>query len=134
MVRIARPLWEDCRRLGLKLDYHSVPNTIDALYLIRHGETSGLNTLSPTGEILRKNPGGRFGPAQAENRERGSPTRAFDDLEDNVKRFFGQQTPLRFAWSVSLSPYSLPELDRIGPGAGSPPKGALRSGPTLPCR
>lgn len=46
--RIARPLWEDCRRLGLKLDYRSVPNTIDALYLIRHGETSGLNTLSPT--------------------------------------------------------------------------------------
>lgn len=46
--RIAKPLWEDCQRLGLKLDYHPVPNTIDALYLIRHGEASGLNTLSPT--------------------------------------------------------------------------------------
>lgn len=46
--RIARPLWEDCRRLGLKLDYRPVPNTIDALYLMRHGEVSGLNTLSPT--------------------------------------------------------------------------------------
>lgn len=46
--RIARPLWEDCRRLGLTLNYRSVPNTIDALYLMRHGEVSGLNTLSPT--------------------------------------------------------------------------------------
>lgn len=46
--RIARPLWEDCRRLGLNLNYRSVPNTIDALYLMRHGEASGLNTLSPT--------------------------------------------------------------------------------------
>lgn len=46
--RIARPLWEDCQRLGLELNYRSVPNTIDALYFMRHGEASCLNTLSPT--------------------------------------------------------------------------------------
>lgn len=44
--KIARPLWEDCQRLGLKLNYRPVPNTIDALYLMRHGEASCLNTLS----------------------------------------------------------------------------------------
>lgn len=42
--KIARPLWEDCQRLGLKLNYRPVPNTIDALYLVRHGEVSCLNS------------------------------------------------------------------------------------------
>lgn len=46
--RIARPLWEDCQRRGLRLNYRPVPNTIDALYLVRHGEASCLNSTYAT--------------------------------------------------------------------------------------
>lgn len=57
--RIARPLWEDCRRKGLTLNYRPVPNTIDALYLARHGECSCLNTLPPNWSQKQDDASGR---------------------------------------------------------------------------
>lgn len=41
--KIARPLWEDCRREGLTLDYRIMPNTVDAFYHIQHSLTSGFD-------------------------------------------------------------------------------------------
>lgn len=42
--RIARPLWEECERLGIRLDYRVVPNTIEALYYTQSGLASSFNT------------------------------------------------------------------------------------------
>lgn len=53
LERLAKPLWEDCRRRGLKLNYRVVPNTIDAMYQIRNGETSGFITqLGAVGKVI----------------------------------------------------------------------------------
>ena len=45
LERFARPLWEDCQRKGITLDYQVVPDTYDALYQMRKGLVSSFNTL-----------------------------------------------------------------------------------------
>lgn len=42
--RIARPLWEECRREGIRLDYRVVPSTIDALFFTQNSLASCFNT------------------------------------------------------------------------------------------
>lgn len=44
LEKIARPLWEDCRRRGITLNCQIVPDTITALYLARNGQTAVFNT------------------------------------------------------------------------------------------
>lgn len=43
LEQIARPLWEDCQKQGLALDYKVMPNTVDAFYHIQHSLASGLD-------------------------------------------------------------------------------------------
>lgn len=47
LEKIARPLWDDCQRLGITLDYHPIPNTIDAIYQVKNGYASSLTTCVP---------------------------------------------------------------------------------------
>ena len=44
LERFAKPLWEDCLRKGITLDYRVVPDTNDALYQMRHSLASSFNT------------------------------------------------------------------------------------------
>ena len=44
LERFAKPLWEDCLRKGITLDYRVVPDTHDALYQMRHSLASSFNT------------------------------------------------------------------------------------------
>ena len=41
---IARPLWEECQRRGIRLDYRVVPNTIDAIFYTQNGMAHSFNT------------------------------------------------------------------------------------------
>lgn len=43
LEKIARPLWEDCQREKLTLNYQVMPNTVDAFYHIQHSLASGLD-------------------------------------------------------------------------------------------
>lgn len=47
LEKIARPLWEDCQRKGISLDYRVMPSTIDALYHATHNKAACLNTSFP---------------------------------------------------------------------------------------
>ena len=40
-----RPLWEDCAARGIRLDYRTVPNAIDAFYQIQNGLAAGFDIL-----------------------------------------------------------------------------------------
>lgn len=44
LEKIAAPLWEDCQRQGISLNYRVVPNSIDALFYIQNSIASGFNT------------------------------------------------------------------------------------------
>lgn len=44
LEKIARPLWEDCRRKGIILDYQVVPNYIDAIHQIKNSHAASFNT------------------------------------------------------------------------------------------
>ena len=44
LEKFARPLWEDCQRKGLTLNYQVVPSSFDALYQIKNSIASGFNT------------------------------------------------------------------------------------------
>lgn len=44
LEKIAKPLWEDCKKQGISLDYRVVPNSIDALFYIQNSIASGFNT------------------------------------------------------------------------------------------
>lgn len=43
LEKVALPLWEDCRREGIALDYQTMPNAIDAFYHIQHSLRAGLD-------------------------------------------------------------------------------------------
>lgn len=45
---IARPLWAECQRRSIQLNYRVIPNTIDAFYLVRHNEAACLSS-APVG-------------------------------------------------------------------------------------
>lgn len=45
--KITRPLWAECQRRSISLNYRVVPSTIDALYLAHHSEAACLNTVPP---------------------------------------------------------------------------------------
>lgn len=44
LEKIAKPLWDDCRKRGVTLNYQVFPNALDALYQIRNSLASGFNT------------------------------------------------------------------------------------------
>ena len=46
------PLYEDCKRKGLIMDYTVIPSTIDAFYKISHGEACGLDALMDEEPVL----------------------------------------------------------------------------------
>ena len=50
LEKVALPLWEDCRREGIRLNYQTVPNAIDAFYHIQHSHSAGLDVYSPGDE------------------------------------------------------------------------------------
>lgn len=50
LEKVAFPLWEDCRREGLKLNYQTMPNAIDAFYHIQHSLSAGLDIYYPAEE------------------------------------------------------------------------------------
>ena len=56
LEKLAKPLWEDCRRRGLTLDYQVVPDTIDAMYLIRNKDVTGFITQLSVPEKLISRP------------------------------------------------------------------------------
>lgn len=43
LEKVAVPLWEDCQREGITLNYQTVPNAIDAFYHIQHSLSAGLD-------------------------------------------------------------------------------------------
>lgn len=43
LEKTALPLWEDCRREGITLDYQTMPSAIDAFYNIQHSLRAGLD-------------------------------------------------------------------------------------------
>lgn len=47
LEKIAHPLWAECQRRNISLNYRVVPSTIDALYLAHHSEAACLNTVPP---------------------------------------------------------------------------------------
>lgn len=47
LEKIARPLWEDCQRRNIQLNYRVIPNTIDAFYLVRHDGAACLSSVPP---------------------------------------------------------------------------------------
>lgn len=47
LEEIARPLWAECQRRNISLNYRVVPSTIDALYSVRHNEAACLSTAPP---------------------------------------------------------------------------------------
>ena len=47
LEKVAVPLWEDCRREGIRLDYQVLPNAIDAFYHIQHSLCAGLDIYYP---------------------------------------------------------------------------------------
>lgn len=50
LEKVALPLWEDCRREGIALDYQTMPNAIDAFYHIQHSHSAGLDVYFPGDE------------------------------------------------------------------------------------
>ena len=43
--RFMAPLWEDCLRKGIHLDYRVIPNTIDAFYQVQNSLAAGFDIL-----------------------------------------------------------------------------------------
>ncbi len=56
LEKIALPLWQDCQRLGIQLNYRVVPNTIEALYLFQNSLAAGLNTFPADPDRSKKVP------------------------------------------------------------------------------
>lgn len=50
LEKVAFPLWKDCRREGIALDYQTMPNAIDAFYHIQHSLSAGLDIYYPVEE------------------------------------------------------------------------------------
>lgn len=65
--RIARPLWEDCERRGIRLNYRVVPSAIEALYLTQNSLSSCFNTFFNT----RSSPASHFDEPRAHTRLEG---------------------------------------------------------------
>lgn len=51
LEKVAVPLWEDCRREGIELNYRPMPNTIDAFYHIQHSLAAGFDVYYPPEEV-----------------------------------------------------------------------------------
>lgn len=78
-----RPLWEDCRARGIRLNYQVVPNTIDAFYQVQNALAAGFDILDNAGlsaPSVRSAPLAGYHLDLVTLRPNGRPNRALTDL------------------------------------------------------
>ena len=97
LEKIAVLLWEDCRREWIELDYHVMPNAIDAFYHIQHSLRAGLDVYYPPDEADIPNVKGALLSGYTWELALLSPhSSPAPHLRELFCRFFSRQLSLRF--------------------------------------